>query len=630
MTRFRRLWPVAAVGVLALAGVAGWRWWPRPSPPVGGPPAAPSDPRLTFATPYRNVRPDVKYVGTDACAACHVEHAKTYRQHPMGQSLAPVARATPVERYDAAAKNPFDRLGFQYRVERRGDTVIHREAAGTIHAEVEVQYAVGSGARGRSYLIDHDGFLFQSPITWYPQKKAWDLSPGFDKLHHHFGRPVQADCLFCHSNRVLDVADTQNQYREPIFEGHAIGCERCHGPGELHVKRHESGERVSGADDTIVNPRRLEPALREAICEQCHLQGVARVPRRGRQAAEFRPGLPLNLFLAIFVKPPAAADSQKFVGQVEQMHASRCFTASNGKMGCVSCHDPHVYPAAAEKVTYYRDRCLRCHGEAACSVPPAVRRQTSKDDSCIQCHMPAGESDIQHHSITDHRVPRRLGEASPPGPKPTDDEMPIRLFHRDLLSADDPDAGRDLGVALMDRVERYPPPTRLRLGQLALPRLQAAVQTDPTDVDAVDAKGHAHWAVGELSAAATTFDDVLARSPRREITLLVAATLAMERGRWDAAIPYWERAIVVNPWRHEFRLGLAQAHAQRGNWPAAFTACQDALRLNPVGWQARKLLVECHLATGQTAEARAEFARLLALHPPNEESLHRWFAQRAP
>src|SRR5258708_18429279 len=172
MAEIRRWWPVAAIGLVVLAGVAGWRWWPRPSPPLGGSPAAPGDPRLTFATPYRNVRPDVKYVGTDACATCHIEHAKTFRQHPMGQSLAPIARATPVERYDAAAKNPFDKLGFQYRVERRGERVIHHETAAdaegrpVVEAEAEVHYAVGSGAGGRTYLIDRDGFLFQSPITW--------------------------------------------------------------------------------------------------------------------------------------------------------------------------------------------------------------------------------------------------------------------------------------------------------------------------------------------------------------------------------------------------------------------------------------------------------------------------------
>ena len=51
-------------------------------------------------------------------------------------------------------------------------------------------------------------------------------------------------CLFCHCNAVEPVADTLNRYRPPLFRGHAIGCERCHGPGELHVG--------DGSGETIV------------------------------------------------------------------------------------------------------------------------------------------------------------------------------------------------------------------------------------------------------------------------------------------------------------------------------------------------------------------------------------------
>jgi len=207
--------------------------------------------------------------------------------------------------------------------------------------------------------------------------------------------------------------------------------------------------------------------------------------------------------------------------------------------------------------------------------------------------------------------------------------MPLLLFHRGLLPPGDRESARDLGIALMDRFKRIPPPMQLRQGQLALPRLQAAVRADPDDLDALDAKARAHWAVGEISAAAAAFDDVLTRSPRREVTLSLAAALAIERARWETAVSYLDRAIVVNPWRHELRLALGEAHAALADWPAAFTAGRDAVRLNPAGWQGRKLLVACYLATGKPDEARAEFQRLLALHPPDEESLRRWFAQQS-
>ena len=139
-----------------------------------------------------------------------------------------------------------------------------------------MKYALGSGTRGIAYLVDNDGRLFQSPISWYSQKRRWDLSPGYREANAHFNRPIEPVCLFCHANRVQPVALTVNRYEEPLFRGNAIGCERCHGPGELHVH----GQKVvDGRDLTIVNPRHLEPALRANVCEQCHLLGHQRVDR---------------------------------------------------------------------------------------------------------------------------------------------------------------------------------------------------------------------------------------------------------------------------------------------------------------------------------------------------------------
>jgi len=80
----------SVIGLLILMRViAAWKWWPRASEitrheltPV------PPDPRLTYPTPFLNVRPEVKYMGDEACARCHRDLAESYHQHPMGQSLA--------------------------------------------------------------------------------------------------------------------------------------------------------------------------------------------------------------------------------------------------------------------------------------------------------------------------------------------------------------------------------------------------------------------------------------------------------------------------------------------------------------------------------------------------------------
>jgi hypothetical protein len=624
--------------------IAAWHWWlgdkGSPVRPQADGKALDSplrrfsgDPRLTFATLYRNVRPEVSYVGDQACARCHGKLVRSYHQHAMGRSLAPVTGDATLEPEESAQNADFRALGFHYRVEHRGNRVVHREMKedpqGRVVAELEaeVDFAVGSSTRGRSYLISHDGYLFQSPITWYPQKRMWDLSPGYATRHHHFARPVTAECLFCHSNHAAEVSDTVNRYRLPIFQGYAIGCERCHGPGELHVRRHEQGDEFAGVDTTIINPRHLEPALRNAVCEQCHLQGEVRVLRRGRTVFDYRPGLPLHLFMSVFVSAADRSETKKFVGHVEQMHASSCFSGSGGKMGCTSCHDPHQLPTAGERVAHYRDRCLRCHDPNHCRLPASVRTQKSKQDSCIDCHMPAGKSDISHASITDHRIPRQI-EPSPPAPtelRPK--EASLVHFHRALVEPDDPDVARDLGVALMDRIERYPGPIRSVLGRRALPLLETALQTDDEDMPAGQARANALWALGRTQEAAAVFDVILAKAPLREAALHSAATLAMELERADVARAYWERAIRVNPWRYEFYDGLAAARALLHDWPGAVEECMQALKLNPFKYSVRKLLVHCYLAMGAKDQAATEFSLLMALDPPDAEALRRWYAE---
>src|SRR5438309_1800114 len=79
-----------------------------------------------FVSPYRNTVPGIKYVGDSACAECHQSHAESYVRHPMGRSLAPVSQSIPVERFDRAAHNPFESLGFQFLAERVPGGMVHK------------------------------------------------------------------------------------------------------------------------------------------------------------------------------------------------------------------------------------------------------------------------------------------------------------------------------------------------------------------------------------------------------------------------------------------------------------------------------------------------------------------------
>ncbi len=631
---------IALIVLLTAAAAGAGVWWytrGRPAPQTTHPAAgSPDDPRLTFDTRYRNVRPNVGYVGDAACVRCHAAQADTYRHHPMGRSLAPAPGPRAEDHLGPMGRATFEALGLGYVAERHDDHLVHREAlkgpGGEVlaSAEAEVDYVIGSGRHGEGYLIVKDGYVFQSPISWYSQKGIWDLSPGYHGHNEHFDRPIGAECLFCHSNRVEPVEGTVNRYQAPVFRGEAIGCERCHGPGELHVRRQEDHAESAEDDDTIVNPRRLEPALREAVCEQCHLQGQTRVLRRGRAVFDYRPGLPLDRFWSVFVFPPGVG-SEKAVGQVEQMHQSRCYQASGGELGCTSCHDPHRLPTAAEKTAFYRGRCLDCHGKRAanCSLPLPARQ--ARGDDCAACHMPSlAVTDIVHVAATDHRVPREPGRAAGgTGPAGRTQGPMLLPFHGGAEAARNREVQRDLGVGLTDLGVRVPPgPQRVQLSRAALPLLEDATWAAPDDVRAWEARAYALRTLNQPRDALEACEKALALAPEREVALAEAATAAGQLGRAEDAMRYWRRVIAVSPRRWNYHYELGQLLWEQQHPADALAELDTALRLNPADVNSRILQVTCLLSTGQKEQARAAFDRLMALKPPREDDLRRLFGDR--
>jgi Tfp pilus assembly protein PilF len=587
---------------------------------------------LDVSSPFANTRPEVRYVGDESCARCHAEIAATYRRHPMGRSLATVAAAGMPALDEAADDRPlFEADGLEYSIERRDGRVFHRETrrdgSGRVVAqnEAEVQYMLGSGNQGASFLIDRDGFVFQSPISWYARQRRWDLSPGYRDQNMHFDRVVTSACLYCHANRVEAVEGAVNRYKPPTFRGGAIGCERCHGPGELHVRRPGA---ASGTEPTIVNPAALEPGLRDAVCEQCHLMGQQRVVKLDRLEDDFRPGLPFDLVWSVFERAEGAA-TEKFVGHVEQMHESRCYRASSGGLGCISCHDPHRQPSAEERAGYYRGRCLECHAESrGCRLPEASRRARSRDDDCTACHMPRlGQSDIPHVAATDYRIPREPGAADRSaggvgaGPRPGD--RPLVPFRRDGM--DDrrrAEAERDLGVALS------------RLGAqadaMALPLLDRALRAHPDDLAAWQAKGGVLGRLGAFARGLAAYREALDRQPDFESARTGAADIQARLGRRAEAIADWRRAIALNPWRAAYRANLAALCFEEHDWRGAIAACRDALRLDPADLESRERLVAALLHLDDREAAREELRILLAFNPSDRDALIRRFPAISP
>jgi hypothetical protein len=610
-------WRTLLIGLIVVGAGSAWgvyEWERRRAAP----------PPSKIGPVLLNTRSGVKYVGSARCGECHEKEASTYRQHPMGRSVSSAGQRLP---FQNEADPAFEASGLHFAVERKADAILHREfvrgSGGQVPLEqvAEVAFAVGSGRQGQSFLVNRNGRLFQSPVSWYSHKQAWDLSPGFQGKNEHFTRPIPEGCLFCHVNEARIEPGTVNQYRPAPLRLEPIGCERCHGPGELHVADRAKEEAPTEAGLTIVNPRRLEPPLRDAVCEQCHLQGEARIERRGRSVYDYRPGLPLHEFVAVYVRPPEQVDPRKAVSHVEQMHLSRCFRESSGKLGCISCHDPHVLPSAAERVAWYRGRCLSCHEDTSCTLTPAERRRQNPADSCIDCHMPRDDSsNVAHAAITDHRIVRRPLRPGPGGADGNPPGYSLVSFHSDGGGP------RDLGLALLEMMDRpFLEPRRREIARKVCGLLRPALSSAADDLPALEGLAAALWRDERSREALDTLENVLSREPRRELALEKAGRVALDLKDDKRSVRYWRRLLAVNPdsWKgHAFE---AQALALGGQWAAATDECRSALTLNPFEVPARMLLIDCLVHKGDRKQAQAEFDTLLALSPSNADPLRRWF-----
>src|SRR5262249_36412479 len=156
---------------------------------------------------------------------------------------------------------------------------------------------------------------------------------------------------------------------------------------------------------------------------------------------------------------------------------SRCFQASAGKLGCISCHDPHERIEKPARDGYYRARCLSCHEQHGCSISETVRKASVPSDNCIDCHMPRfAATDIVHTAITDDRIPRAPGKvyhgADRPKSRPPFGSA-LRFFREEELPPEQRQSPRELGIVLVQLARdkgkfREELPLALRLIERAL------------------------------------------------------------------------------------------------------------------------------------------------------------------
>ncbi|MDZ7846250.1 MAG: hypothetical protein U5L96_05540 [Owenweeksia sp.] len=249
--------------------------------------------------------------------------------------------------------------------------------------------------------------MHQAPFTWYSQKGQLDLPPGYENGNNlRFSRKIGLECTSCHNAMPTGfVKGSINKYKK--VPG-AIDCERCHGPGQLHVKRMSSGQQVDTSrqtDYSIVNVKKLPADLQFEVCQRCHLQGNS-VLARGKSFMDFKPGMRLNEVMDIYLPRYAhAEDDFIMASHVDRFKQSRCVVGSDHGFNCISCHNPHV-SVRETKIERFNKTCGSCH-KGAPSHECTENAKTLQDAAynCVKCHMPQSTStDIPHVTVHDHKI----------------------------------------------------------------------------------------------------------------------------------------------------------------------------------------------------------------------------------
>ena len=607
---------------------------------VSAPPEAPSP-------HFRNVEAPTAYAGDTACAHCHAAEATAYQQHAMSQSF---HRWTPATRLETHLDRPIYNAptGYSYTIVDAGAQLYQIEfLTGPDGKRVHelrrrVDYVMGSGRVARTYFTEENGRLFQLPLTWY-RTHGWDFSPGYEVNNARFDRQMLDRCVGCHASYPRTYPFMDAKYAE-VRPG--IGCERCHGPGALHVReRTAKAPPDSGFDKTIVNPARLPLERRMDTCEQCHVHTSVAVLREGKTAFSYLPSQPLRDQWAYF-----KSGNIDIVSHAERLRRSACFIASVNTaqpLECATCHTMHQpTPDSLAR----NKPCQNCHALALLQQrlarSAALTDHTPRAD-CVSCHMPKVPERPVHGAFTEHWI-RVAGRASTaPATR-----LPSHGHIEPYFTRDNRGADADVYGGMGEVVYATLANNGRVLGDAAA-ALDRALGDDTTRTDASFLLGAAYQQLGRSDDAIRVLEPgvragshrpealrALAQSYERaghassDIESLYVRALALqpalawiraeyadflhEEGRRDEAKNAYRTALSEQPSLAVAWFNLATVLKEEGRAAESVHAFQQAIRLDPLLSQALSPLLQIR-TEGNTVASAKRLASPLSMLPLREQ-----------
>jgi hypothetical protein len=305
------------------------------------------------------------------CAVCHRREAEAARSSPMSHALQPVRES------DFLKNNPnlsFRSGNFLYSVRREGNQSIYSVTDGTGSIRAPIEWAFGTGIVGQTYLYRRDGVYYEAPVSFYPELKGLDWTPGHAErlrrnLEEAAGRKIDPAetrrCFGCHST---GAAWSGASVLESLTPG--VQCIQCHTGAAQHAAAVRRGDAPRAAMPKLAAMETEELAN---LCGKCHPS-----------------------WADIAANGPRGVLNVRF--QFYRLTNSRCYDTADTRIACVACHDPHG-PLSKDSSSY-DSKCQQCH--LAVNVRAKICPVSKRD--CITCHMPKVDVPGLHYPFTDHRI----------------------------------------------------------------------------------------------------------------------------------------------------------------------------------------------------------------------------------
>ncbi len=586
----------------------------------------------------------------------------------MGKSLRWAVRSNSAADFKYA--NIYDKYSdFHYTAFLKNDSIYIKEYRMNNHDTIflmlkKIDYIIGSGHHTNSHLYNINGYIYQAPMTFYTQNKIWDLPPGFENGHNtRFFRKIGLECMTCHNAYPQLVIGSENKYTH-IPTG--IDCERCHGPGSIHVNKIRSGNITDTSkyiDYSIVNPAKLPIDKQFDLCMRCHLQGNA-VLVNNSTFLDFKPGMKLSNFIQVFLpKYTDSKDNFIMASHADRLKQSQCFIQSLKKnkssnnlkpyqnaLTCITCHNPHI-SVTVTKSDKFNNICLSCHhpensDNKYCSSKEVIH---SKKTNCVSCHMPVSTSkDIPHVTIHDHyiRKPEKkkntstythqflglfcINDSFPS----TETRAKAYLYQYEKF---DPfpyyldSAEKILNVQTITDVEKYFH-TYIHLlflknnmiqidkiiQQKGIPNILKKLshqEINNTDAWTSYRLGEAEYTLQKTQQAEQLYQNAVTLAPYILEFRNKLAVAQMQNNKPDAAYKNWLWIIKENPMFIQAYSNLGFLKLQQNQIDSAYYYLQKAYSLDPDNEMTLSNLIAFYLKTGDKQNAQKTAIHLLKKHP---------------